>query len=159
MTMSSKVILDIETDGLEPTVIWVVVTKDVDTGKVNSFLDKDEFKNYLSTSMEIIGHNIIGYDVPALEKLWGVDFTDIKLTDTLIMSRLANPQRLGGHALKNWGSAVGFEKGDYHDWCNLNDRMIAYCKNAITYKLFSSIFKIYIKGDKLVEFYNYEFWF
>ena len=47
MTMSSKIILDIETDGLEPTVIWVVVTKDVDTGKVNSFLDKDEFKNYL----------------------------------------------------------------------------------------------------------------
>ena len=131
MTMTSKIILDIETDGLEPTVIWVVVTKDVDTGKVNSFLDKDDFKNYLSTSMEIIGHNIIGYDVPALEKLWGVDFTDIKLTDTLIMSRLANPQRLGGHALKNWGDAVGFEKGDYHDWSNLNDRMIAYCKKDV----------------------------
>ena len=72
--MTSKIILDIETDGLEPTVIWVVVTKDVDTGKVNSFLDKDDFKNYLfyksigkkgikrSTKLEIIGHNIIGND-------------------------------------------------------------------------------------------------
>ncbi len=80
-----------------------MVTKDVDTGKVNSFLDKDDFKNYLSTSMEIIGHNIIGYDVPVLEKLWGVDFTDIKLTDTLVMSRLANPPRQGGHSLDNWG--------------------------------------------------------
>ena len=131
MTMTSKIILDIETDGLEPTVIWVVVTKDVDTGKVNSFLDKDEFKNYLSTSMEIIGHNIIGYDVPVLEKLWGVDFTDIKLTDTLVMSRLANPPRQGGHSLDNWGKMIGFEKGEYDDWSNLNDRMIAYCKKDV----------------------------
>ena len=43
-------VFDIETDGLDPTVIWVVVTSDVDTGDMRTFLaeDKDKFKKYFS---------------------------------------------------------------------------------------------------------------
>ena len=128
-----KLVFDIETDGLDPTVIWVVVTSDVDTGDMHTFLaeDKDEFKKYLSQADEVIGHNIIGYDIPALEKLWGVDFSKFKISDTLVMSRLSNPSNQGGHSLENWGKALGFPKGDFHEWEYLSNEMIVYCKQDV----------------------------
>ena len=134
-----KIVFDIETDGLDPTVVWVVATSDVDTGDRRVFVDKDEFKDYLSQADEVIGHNIIGYDIPALEKLWGVDFSELKITDTLVMSRLANPSNQGGHSLENWGTTLGFPKGDFHDWEQLSGKMITYCKqdvaiNVMVYK-------------------------
>jgi len=127
-----KIVFDIETDGLDPTVVWVVVTSNVDTCDVRTFFDADKFKDYLSQVDEVIGHNIIGYDIPALEKLWGVDFSSLKITDTLVMSRLANPSNQGGHSLDNWGRILGFPKGDFHDWEQLSDKMIAYCKQDVT---------------------------
>jgi DNA polymerase-1 len=89
--------------------------------------------------MEIIGHNIIGYDIPALKKLWNVDFTDKKVTDTLVMSRLAEPSRQGGHSLDSWGEQLGCPKGDYNDWLNFSQDMVEYCQqdvrvNELVYK-------------------------
>ena len=126
-----KIVFDIETDGLDPTVVWVVVTSNVDTGDTRTFFDEDKFKDYLSQADEVIGHNIIGYDIPALEKLWGVDFSQLKITDTLVMSRLANPSNQGGHSLENWGTTLGFPKGDFHEWEQLSDEMITYCKQDV----------------------------
>ena len=139
-----KIVFDIETDGLDPTVIWVVVTSNVDTGDMRTFLaeDKDEFKKYLSQADEVIGHNIISYDIPALEKLWAVDFSKFKISDTVVMSRLANPSNQGGHSLDNWGKALGFPKGSFNEWSHLSDEMITYCKqdvriNVLVYKKLS----------------------
>ena len=87
-----KIVFDIETNGLEPTLIWCVAVREVSTAKELVFTSEVAFKDYFySEQMEIIGHNIIGYDIPALKKLWNVDFTDKKVTDTLVMSRLAEP--------------------------------------------------------------------
>jgi len=49
------------------------------------------------------------------------------VTDTLILSRLADPSRSGGHSLRNWGNTLGFAKGDHEDWSQLTPQMIDYC--------------------------------
>jgi len=132
MMMSSKLIFDLEADGLDPTQIWVVCAK-----KIGSefdpfvFKDKDTFQKYVDSVDEVIGHNIIGYDVPVLERLWGIDFSGKKITDTLVMSRLSEPSKLGGHGLKKWGEYLHCDKGDYDDWTRLSPEMITYCKQDV----------------------------
>tara|TARA_B100000497_G_scaffold123107_1_gene155234 strand:+ start:703 stop:2127 length:1425 start_codon:yes stop_codon:yes gene_type:complete len=49
------------------------------------------------------------------------------VTDTLVLSRLAEPSRSGGHSLRNWGNILGYAKGDYEDWSQLTPEMIDYC--------------------------------
>lgn len=137
-----QVVFDIETDGLQPTVIWCVACKQVDTGDVEVFYHSNSFGEYLKKlgdQVELIGHNIIAYDIPALEELWGVDFTGYKITDTLVLSRLTDPSREGGHSLDNWGQKLGFPKGDHDDWTTLTDAMVEYCcqdvrVNELVYK-------------------------
>ena len=127
-----KIVFDIETNGLEPTLIWCVAVREVSTAKELVFTSEVAFKDYFySEQMEIIGHNIIGYDIPALKKLWNVDFTDKKVTDTLVMSRLAEPSRQGGHSLDSWGEQLGCLKGDYNDWLNFSQDMVEYCQQDV----------------------------
>ena len=47
-------------------------------------------------------HNGIGFDVPVLNRLWGVAFGKGSVVDTLVLSRLSDPSRSGGHSLRNW---------------------------------------------------------
>ena len=124
----SPMFLDIETNGLDPDTIWLAVT--MQDGNVLEHYDPDSLSQALSGGGDfpIVGHNLIGFDLPVLEKLWGITVSDkSRVQDTLVMSRLANPQREGGHRLSNWGEILGFPKGDHSDWSCLSPEMIAYC--------------------------------
>jgi len=140
MMMNSKLVFDIEADGLNPTQIWVVCAH-----KIGSpydpfvFKDADMFQKYVDSVDEVIGHNIIGYDVPVLERLWGIDFNGVKITDTLVLSRLSEPSKVGGHSLKKWGEYLHCDKDEHEDWTRLSPEMISYCKqdvrvNTLVYK-------------------------
>ena len=80
---------------------------------------------------ELIGHNIIDYDIPVLERILGTDFGSCNVTDTLVLSRLADPQREGGHSLENWGQLLGCPKGEHNDWDNYSQEMVEYCKQDV----------------------------
>lgn len=129
----SRVVFDIETNGLEPTCVWVICVSDIDSGIKQVFTSTQwaNFNAYIRTVDEVIGHNIIGYDIPACEKLLKTDFSDLKVTDTLVMSRLANPQR-DGHSLKWWGEQLGYPKGDHDDWSQYSAEMLSYCKQDVS---------------------------
>jgi len=131
--------LDIETDGLSPTVIWCAVTRENGVNTVHT--TPDTLCEALSGSQSVIGHNLIGYDLPALERLWGVSVASERVLDTLILSRLADPSRSGGHSLAAWGNRLGYQKGDYNDWSHLNDEMIEYCKRdtEVTEKVYQAL--------------------
>ena len=124
-----KVILDIETDGLKPKKVWVVVTKDVDTKEVSILKNPthETLKEFLGGVTHIVGHNIIAFDVPVLDRLLGFDSASVRLTDTLVLSRLCNPSLEGGHSLREWGIRLKLHKGDYDDWSCLTDEMVDYC--------------------------------
>lgn len=126
-----RIVLDIEANGLTPDKLWCIVCHDIDTNEVTHYTPYEVNSFNLDGIAEIIGHNILGYDVPVLERLLGCDFTGIKLTDTLVMSRLFNPVREGGHSLKAWGEKLGNLKGDFTDFSQYSDEMLEYCINDV----------------------------
>lgn len=137
--MSSRIVLDIEANGLNPDKIFCIVTADVDSGQSKSYTPDMINQFNLDGVQEIIGHNILGYDIPVLERLLDLDFSNIKLTDTLVLSRLFNPVRDGGHSLASWGQRLGYPKGDHTDFTQFTDEMLEYCErdvqvNVKTYK-------------------------
>ena len=130
MNLPQKIlVLDIETDGLKPTVIWCCAASN---GEV--YYDAVSFNAFirdLDTETTLVAHNGLAYDFPVLERLWGADLSIFPKLDTLVLSRLANPSREGGHSLKAWGAELGFPKGDYNDWSHLNEEMVTYCKQDV----------------------------
>jgi len=128
----SRLIFDIETNGLNPSIVWCIVTKDIDTGTIATYVQGQwtEFNEAIAAADEVIGHNIIGYDIPVCERLLGTDFSTVKITDTLVMSRLANPQR-DSHSLAYWGELLGYPKGDYNDWSRYTVEMRDYCEQDV----------------------------
>ena len=148
--MSSRIVLDIEANGLNPDKIFCIVTADVDSGQSKSYTPDMINQFNLDGVQEIIGHNILGYDIPVLERLLDLDFSNIKLTDTLVLSRLFNPVRDGGHSLASWGQRLGYPKGDHTDFTQFTDEMLEYCErdvqvNIKTYK------KLMIESDGFSE--------
>ena len=121
------VFCDIETDGLDASVIWCAVCRNNGVSEV--ICNEQDFKTYVSDrpNSKWVFHNGIGYDLPVLGRLWNVSFDRSRIVDTLVLSRLADPSRSGGHSLRNWGNTLGFAKGDHNDWSQLTPAMIDYC--------------------------------
>lgn len=138
-----RLVFDIEADGLldDVTKLHCLVIKDADTGEQWSCwpFEDDVSKPYhtlvfglgkLMEADEIIGHNIIKYDVPAIQKLYPWFNPTGTVTDTLVQTRLiwsnikmgdigrakrkTFPGKLiGSHSLEAWGYRLGAWKGDY----------------------------------------------
>lgn len=129
---------DIETDGLLDTVsrVWCLSIFDHQRGAVLSFVG-DEIPSGLATLDEfdvIIGHNIIGFDLVVLRRLY--DWTPkAHVIDTLLMSRAQRPdrrlpghmyqlppnQRPGPHSVAAWAVRLGGEhKIENEDWSQMS---------------------------------------
>ena len=117
--------LDLEANGLDPDTIWCVVTRQ--NGETEVHLDQRSLRKALEGSVSVCGHNLIGYDLPVLKRLWGLSVAPERIVDTLVLSRLFDPSKSGGHSLRNWGNELGFPKGDHNDWSRLSQEMIDYC--------------------------------
>lgn len=128
-----RCILDIETDGINPTKIHVVVLKDIDNGKIYSFTKREDFKSFLDhTTIHLVaGHNLIAYDLRWLSALWDCHITREVVRDTLVLSRLLDQQRSGGHSLEAWGETLGFPKTHFDQWDRYSDEMLQYCINDV----------------------------
>jgi DNA polymerase-1 len=117
-----RIVLDIETN-LAHDKIHVAVTKDIDTGEVKLWKAADNLREYLKGVSLIIGHNVIGFDAPVLNRCWKTKIRLSQVYDTLIVSRLLDPSRESGHSLEAWGQTLGFHKIDYVKvWTWLMDR-------------------------------------
>lgn len=161
-----RLIFDIETNGLMPDVdtIHCIVAQDVDTLEVFEFRP-DEIEQgltFLSTAEELIGHNVISYDVPVISHVTGTVF-DCKITDTLVMSRLIysnikekdfelsrkgklDSKLIGSHSLKAWGQRLKNQKGDFGadtDWATFSEEMLSYCRQDVELNT-----QLYILMDK-----------
>ena len=135
----SEIILDIECDGLRDTLtkIWVIGVKDVETGRCEFYTDQPNREGIpeandllaairvIQAADRVIGHNLIDYDYPVLEKLLNVELDYDKIFDTLVVSRLLDPDRRkpsgytgkgGPHSLEAWGYRVGKAKPDHDTW-------------------------------------------
>lgn len=136
-----KVVCDIETNGLDnPDIIWVIVCKEVESGKVHTFLEPlqspGEFLRLARMVTCWIGHNFLGYDFGVLSRLlWHID--PQRIIDTLVVSRLLR-YNIGGHGLGDWGERFGIPKPKHEDWTQLSPEMIHRCQQdvEINYQLY-----------------------
>lgn len=139
--------IDIETDGLNPSKIHVLCVKEMDEGlaslgTTHQFIRPAGAEEFLHSFDNVIAHNGCGFDFPILKQLWDVEVPEWKQQDTLVLSRMAQPDRKGGHSLKSWGERLEYEKSDYKGgWNSLNDEMIKYCHNdaAVTARLYDHL--------------------
>lgn len=133
---NTSIVFDIETDGLllDVSKFWVGWTYCLESKKYEKFLDAEQLVRYLNEADTLIGHNIIGYDIPVLNKLARTKVSeDLKIVDTLILSRLAyyDSDFSFSHSLRAYGQRLGFPKGDHDDWTGYSAEMDAYCKQDV----------------------------
>ena len=139
-----RVVLDIETDGLDASKIYCAVTLDMDItnpGRTRIFYTPEGMQEYLSDAL-VIAHNGLSFDFPILARLWGVRFKFEQMVDTLVLSMLDNPAREGGHSLKSWGIRLGEHKLEYQDdFSQWSPLMLDYCKQdvAVCHKLYTTL--------------------
>ena len=114
--------------------LWCVVIRDIETGEVKSAekeqITKEWLKESLSDCKVLVAHNGVKFDFLALHLFGVMDYKigylgepdllfgeECRFIDTLILSRLGNPDRYGGHSLKAWGERLGEKKDDYRQQC------------------------------------------
>lgn len=141
-----RLAFDIETDGLLDTVSTVhsLVIKDIDTGEVWSCMGSIHGRlqspyysvecglALLEDAAIVFGHNIVGYDIPVLQKLYPEFQLKGIARDTLMLAKMIWPvdnlkqldfprwrkgtlpgQLIGAHKLEAWGYRLGLQKGEY----------------------------------------------
>tara|TARA_Y100000361_G_scaffold43227_1_gene37279 strand:+ start:2219 stop:3865 length:1647 start_codon:yes stop_codon:yes gene_type:complete len=141
-----RICLDIETDGFDPSHIWCVGTEDIDTGETRLFLESDrlKFREFMRDVEEVLGFNVLQFDLPILDNLWGVRVPVDQVTDILILCQLEQPGREGGNSLEAWGGRLRFPKMDMEKedfYRGYTEDMGIYCMNDVrlTVKLYHHI--------------------
>jgi DNA polymerase I-like protein with 3'-5' exonuclease and polymerase domains len=156
-------IFDIETDGLydQATKTFCIVIYDVTRAETFAYgPDRiDDAIAYLATADVLIGHNIIFYDLPVLQKLHSF-VAKARIIDTLICTRIIWPKEKlydldieqypnvpvkirGNASLKAWGWRLADNKIDFKDFSEYSEEMLTYCKQDVhvTLKLYKHIVK------------------
>jgi len=170
-SVKTELLFDIESTGLlrrGSKMHCIVVRNVADTAEPEVFDHLPERTIHqgvktLERADVLIGHNIIGYDIPLIKEQYP-DFNPTgEIIDTLIMSRLfypkiedrdyerrpeGMPQRLyGRHSLKAWGYRLQCFKGDFGEdkesWKEYTPEMLDYCiqDTEVTYKLYQMLMR------------------
>ena len=162
--MKTQLLFDLESTGLlrQGSTIHCIVVRDGGTGDTEVFDHQPQRAliqgiKQLEQAEVLIGHNIIGYDIPLIQEQFPEFTPGGQVLDTLVLSRLfyphiadrdyerrpqGMPQRLyGRHSLEAWGYRLKCFKGDFgkHDgnWAVYTPEMLDYCiqDTEVTLKL------------------------
>ena len=157
-------VFDLESDGLlnDVTRIHCLVIYDTETDQTLVYNDEGDQEpivrgvQILQEAETICGHNVIGYDIPVLQKIYPWFEPTALVVDTLLLSRLYKSNRLeidrgefdergkcyrgkwknmpsymwGRHSLESYGYRLGEYKGSFGkntDWQNWSQEMQDYC--------------------------------
>ncbi len=175
-----KLIIDLETNGFldRLDVIHCIVCKDIETQKVYSY-NPDNLNDgleLLKKATLLIGHNIQGFDLPALDKIFGFKYKG-EILDTLLLSRLIYtnrqeldfkirdlpPKLIGRHSLESWGYRLGLRKGDYQEHSTFDVwslEMQDYCERdvEVTYKLYELIKSLNYSKEAILLEHQFAHW-
>jgi DNA polymerase I len=157
----SWLVFDIETNGLydKVTKVFCIVIYDINREETFAYgPDRiDDALAHLATGDLLIGHNVIFYDVPVLQKLHSFN-CKARILDTLICTRLIWPKEKlydldvqlypevpknyrGMAGLKAWGYRLSDNKIEFKDFSEYSEEMLVYCKQdvSVTSKLWKHI--------------------
>ena len=150
--------------------LWCVVVRDVDTDETvslfsptGSTITKDQVQKAFEGCTEVIAHNGIKFDFIALDLFGVLDYEvgylgkpdklfgkEVKITDTLIRSRLFNPDRYGGHSLEAWGKRLGSFKDDFRQQSIDAGLIPSNAPKGEEFRQYSDIMLSYCQQDTLV---------
>jgi hypothetical protein len=167
-----NLVFDLETDNLYDNVTKVhcIGIYDLDTKQTLIYNDEGNAEpitkgvQLLEDAETLIGHNIIGYDLPVIRKLYPWFNPTAAAVDTLVLSRIYHAdilktdqkrkwkhmplQLYGRHSLEAYGHRLGEYKGNFgktSDWKDWSEDMQNYCLQdvVVTTKLWTH-FKPYL---------------
>ena len=181
------IVFDLETNGLinDATRIHCVALNWCDANRTEAFNDEKYAESpkelpmggnysittalcYLEVADVLVGHNIVGFDIPIIKRLYPWFTPSGVIVDTLLLSRLYHPdlfdidqgrnwkhlplQLYGRHSLESYGYRLGEYKGNFAkttDWKNWSQQMQDYCLQdvVVTTKLCEH-FRPYLDGSK-----------
>jgi DNA polymerase I-like protein with 3'-5' exonuclease and polymerase domains len=157
-------VFDCETNGLydQVNVIHCLVIYDINKQQTFAYgpTDIDAAITHLATADVLIGHNVIFYDVPVIQKLYPFFQPEARIIDTLICTRLIWPKEVlydldaeqhpqvpaaswGSASLKTWGWRLADHKIEFKDFSQYSEEMLEYCIQdvKVTTKLWQYIVK------------------
>lgn len=152
-------VIDIETDDLNASRIWVMCWENLGTGETGKCIGHSECKTFFDncpSDSVFVGHNILKFDGPTLCRLVGARLSARNCVDTLVLSTLYSPSIVGGHSLDAWGERVGVAKGKFSDWSRLSEEMIEYCHQDVTVTVL--LFRRLIKTMARIGFTEMSIW-
>jgi DNA polymerase I-like protein with 3'-5' exonuclease and polymerase domains len=142
-------ILDIEADDLllGATTAWIIGWYDDVTQETKYWLNGDlGWQAELDDSEVVVGHNLTGYDLPLLKKLFNYTLpAKVRVRDTMLLSIILNYNRFPSrrHSLAEWGNFLHSPKGEFSDfkpmagetvtefWTRVGETMTTYWKQDI----------------------------
>ena len=155
------IVFDVEANGLLDTATKIhCLSYTTDGVTYDTLFDYDGMRDLILSQQGLIGHNIIRYDVPLLEKILDIKI-EARLFDTLPMSWVLNYNR-PKHGLESFGEDFGIPKPKIDDWNNLTQddyrhRCVEDVK--INWKLWQDVLKrfmfIYKSKSELDKFFRY----
>ena len=106
-------IFDCEGNSLTPTKFHVLSYEDEDNN-IKSLTSYDDMREWLLSQKVLIGHRIIQWDIPNLERVLKIKIK-AKLIDTLALSWYLSPEKKQ-HGLEMWGEYFHIPKPPVIDW-------------------------------------------
>ena len=175
-----KLVIDVETNGFldKLDTIHCMVFKDIETEKVYSYNPDqlEEGLQLLKKATLLIGHSVLGFDLPALKKVFGFEYKG-EIQDTLLCSRLiwtnrseedyrlkeVPPRLIGKHSIEAWGYRLGLRKEDFkehNDFSTWTLDMQDYCKRdvEVCYLLYKLIEKQNYSKDAIKLEHDFAYW-
>ena len=152
-------VFDLETNGLlnDVTRIHCIAIYDSTTDEIETYNDEKNNKYSITEGLgkllvadTIVGHNINGFDIQCISKLYNFFTPSCRVVDTLLLSRLYHPniydidhkhkwrhmplQLYGRHSLESYGYRLGEYKGEFgktSDWSEWSQEMEDYCAQDV----------------------------
>lgn len=149
-----NLVFDLEADNFLPTLtkIHCLVTMDVDTQEIQAYYENQEdiYDGLCSlyNADKIIGHNIISFDIPAIQKLYP-KWKYKALDDTFILSCLFDPFR-PSHSIESYSQGT---KVQNEDWSCLTYNMLDRCviDTIVSYNIYKKFEPKLESWDKAIQ--------
>ena len=152
-------VFDVESDGFNPTKLHCISVKGTNT-KLKSTANYDNMRKFFTNADVLIGHNIIRFDIPVVERILGIKIT-ARRVDTLALSWYLEPQRVR-HGLEYYGEDFGIPKPVVTDWDGLTtEEYIHRCEEDVKInttlweKQWKQLLKLYGSEEEAWRFIDY----
>ena len=161
--MKYDIVLDAEADNLHPycTKVHCVVLKVLGLPEEKAYreiLTRDGLLAVIPHVRKVIGHNLLGYDLELFQRVWQIPYNvsadgkgdtwngcPVEFVDTLQLSAMMNPDRLGGQSVEAWSERLtGAPKKVQNEvWDTFTPLMLERCRSdvAITQLIYEALLK------------------